>query len=609
MAVLLTLVLALPVLASPFADVPEGHWAYDAVNKLVVAGLVEGYPDGTFKGDRVMTRYQFAQVVARLVDNLESSIQQAAKDQAAAAMNAAQEAKKLAEQALSAAQAKGDNAGVTAAQQALDKANAAYALAQQAQAKAEDASASAKAAADAADAAKAKAEEALQKVAQLAGVDNAEALQTLKDLQARLDTLDQAIADKASNADLSDVKDTADSAQMGVDQIREDLKNYATLKDVEDTTKKLLEEFRNDVVSQGVTLKRVDDLTQALDGRVKALEDKVAGLEKQMADVNQRVANLEDRVLTLESQMAETNARVDAVNDAVNKAADLGGSAWVGVKASGQNAIQATLGADLKTTLNAANPATVGLQAIAGYDAAKVVGALPGSLTAGIAADNRSVGVGLSGSRGLGAANLAFGYIGQGFVAGRLAYGDDTAKAGISVLNYNGDTAAAVDASGKVSVLTLKGDYAFATPGYSQVHLGVSAAPLDWLTLAFDIQNIRNVASFFDNPASLGLADGTAWNLSATMPLTLANLPLEIYGQYASSRTVTGKLSLKDWAFTPGITLGAYAQAVRGSDAKVNITLGGSAAVALASNLKLSLADDFAVQGDNTVSGNLTYTF
>lgn len=51
--------------ANPFSDVPAGHWAYDAVNKLASEGVVEGYPGGTYGGDRLMTRYEMAQIVAK----------------------------------------------------------------------------------------------------------------------------------------------------------------------------------------------------------------------------------------------------------------------------------------------------------------------------------------------------------------------------------------------------------------------------------------------------------------------------------------------------------------------------------------------------------------
>ncbi len=51
--------------ANPFSDVPAGHWAYDSVNKLAAAGVVDGYPDGTYGGDKLMTRYEMAQIVAK----------------------------------------------------------------------------------------------------------------------------------------------------------------------------------------------------------------------------------------------------------------------------------------------------------------------------------------------------------------------------------------------------------------------------------------------------------------------------------------------------------------------------------------------------------------
>ena len=51
--------------ANPFSDVPAGHWAYDSVNKLAAAGVVDGYPDGTYGRDKLMTRYEMAQIVAK----------------------------------------------------------------------------------------------------------------------------------------------------------------------------------------------------------------------------------------------------------------------------------------------------------------------------------------------------------------------------------------------------------------------------------------------------------------------------------------------------------------------------------------------------------------
>lgn len=57
-------------IANPFADVPTGHWAYEAVDYLQQQSLVEGWPDGHYKGDRLLTRYEFAQAIARVVKKL-----------------------------------------------------------------------------------------------------------------------------------------------------------------------------------------------------------------------------------------------------------------------------------------------------------------------------------------------------------------------------------------------------------------------------------------------------------------------------------------------------------------------------------------------------------
>jgi hypothetical protein len=60
--------------SGPLSDVPEGHWAYDAVAQLVKDGLIKGYPDGSFKGNRPMTRYEAAVLTYRAVDQIEAQI-------------------------------------------------------------------------------------------------------------------------------------------------------------------------------------------------------------------------------------------------------------------------------------------------------------------------------------------------------------------------------------------------------------------------------------------------------------------------------------------------------------------------------------------------------
>ncbi len=58
--------------ANPFSDVPEGHWAYNSIEKLAAEGIIEGYGDGTYRGSRNITRYEMAQMVARALARYEN---------------------------------------------------------------------------------------------------------------------------------------------------------------------------------------------------------------------------------------------------------------------------------------------------------------------------------------------------------------------------------------------------------------------------------------------------------------------------------------------------------------------------------------------------------
>lgn len=64
-------VLAAP--ANSFGDVPAKHWSYDALTKLSQAGIVSGYSDGTFRGDKTLTRYEMAQIVANALTKSEQA--------------------------------------------------------------------------------------------------------------------------------------------------------------------------------------------------------------------------------------------------------------------------------------------------------------------------------------------------------------------------------------------------------------------------------------------------------------------------------------------------------------------------------------------------------
>jgi len=75
MVLMLVVALAVPAMAQSFSDVPSDHWAYDAINKLVAAGIVEGYPDGEYKGQQPMTRYEMAVMVSRALDNISNEME------------------------------------------------------------------------------------------------------------------------------------------------------------------------------------------------------------------------------------------------------------------------------------------------------------------------------------------------------------------------------------------------------------------------------------------------------------------------------------------------------------------------------------------------------
>ena len=87
LAALATMLLIAPMnsaMANPFADVPREHWAYDSVERLAEAGILEGYGDGTFRGERNLTRYEMAKLVARGLAKNPQGINKAELDKLAA---------------------------------------------------------------------------------------------------------------------------------------------------------------------------------------------------------------------------------------------------------------------------------------------------------------------------------------------------------------------------------------------------------------------------------------------------------------------------------------------------------------------------------------------
>jgi len=79
LATLLLLACSVMVHAQAAKDVPSGHWAYDAVQALSAKGYMSGFPDGTFKGERSLTRYEFAKVVNAILEDMTAKIESSTK--------------------------------------------------------------------------------------------------------------------------------------------------------------------------------------------------------------------------------------------------------------------------------------------------------------------------------------------------------------------------------------------------------------------------------------------------------------------------------------------------------------------------------------------------
>ncbi|HOB15500.1 MAG TPA: S-layer homology domain-containing protein [Defluviitoga sp.] len=70
----LVVILSVGLFSQTFKDVPINHWAYDAVERLSKIGVIEGYPDGTFKGLENMNRYQLTVALSRTIDYITQSV-------------------------------------------------------------------------------------------------------------------------------------------------------------------------------------------------------------------------------------------------------------------------------------------------------------------------------------------------------------------------------------------------------------------------------------------------------------------------------------------------------------------------------------------------------
>ncbi len=271
--------------AAKFSDVPPGHWAEEAVYKLADQGIILGFPDGTYRGNEFLTRYQAALLIYRLMERLRSELKAGVdKETVAALRNAVQElAAELASLGVRVsalednAATKGDVAKLQAAIEELKKMKPAgmdMAALKDLQAKVE-------AAAVAADTAKAQAEAAMAKAeAAMAAADSAKGL-------------------AGANAD--SIKALNELAVM----LNQDVLG---LQDRVAALEKEVVALKN---AQPKGFAKASDL-KALTEYVQALSGDVAGLAGKVNEIEGKVGTLERNGLTISGSLGLTYTSIDA---------------------------------------------------------------------------------------------------------------------------------------------------------------------------------------------------------------------------------------------------------------------------------------------------------
>ncbi len=265
--------------AAKFSDVPPGHWAEEAVYKLADEGIILGFPDGTFRGNEFLTRYQAALLIYRLLERLRAEFKAGVDQETLAALrNAVQElAAELASLGVRVsalednAATKGDVAKLQAAIEELKKMKPAGVD----MAALKDLEAKVEAAAVAADAAAAKAEAAMAAADSAKGLAeaNADSIKALNELAVML------------NQDVLGLQDRVAALE----------KEVVALKNAK---------------PQGFA--KASDL-KALTEYVQALSGDVAGLAGKVSEVEGRVSTLERNAFSISGSLSLTYKSVDAV--------------------------------------------------------------------------------------------------------------------------------------------------------------------------------------------------------------------------------------------------------------------------------------------------------
>ena len=276
LAALMVWALAAPSVAqvNPFTDLRRDHWAYEAILLLAAAGLIEGYPDGTFGGDRTFTRYEMAMVFARMLARFERLID---------------------EKVASGIEVKTSNLAEAISETRREL--AAMILANR------------------------------EELAALIEANREELAALIGSLQERVAALETEEAVPVSTAPLSPEAQAA-LAQLAIDDLANRVRELASKGDVEALAERIANaESRIDGVSA-----RVDGLEARVGGveaEIAAFDARVSGVEGGLADVSARVdgvvARLEGvdaRIAEVDGRIQEVSARVDGLDGSVRRLAD-----------------------------------------------------------------------------------------------------------------------------------------------------------------------------------------------------------------------------------------------------------------------------------------------
>jgi predicted nucleic acid-binding Zn-ribbon protein len=342
---------AAPQKPADLKDVPAGHWAQEAIKIAADCGIIRGYPDGTFRGNQPITRYEAAAIVARLIamiksgacgigapgtggfsiteeqyNDLMSAVQELQADLAQLGVRVAElednavtqddlarveelatQARDIAEQAASTA-----DEALAAAADAADAAAAAQ--------EAADASAEAiQAAQDAADAAQAAADDALARLDDLEVTPAGDIIDTsafasaddIAALQDQIDALQEALdgMEPAAEFDPAELQDQIADLQAQIDDLNAQIADAGTGGETFDPT---------DLEAQIADLQdQVSALTETVDGLV----DSTAGLQDDVGTLQDTVADLQAQIDALGGNPDAGGELMDAI-DAASIAAD-----------------------------------------------------------------------------------------------------------------------------------------------------------------------------------------------------------------------------------------------------------------------------------------------